>query len=347
MNTKKNVASLVAGLQSTAVSRMQLLAGNRPDKAEPLSGIRRAPGGRAEPGYEDYASGSAYEPGDRVLLPLEHIAENPRNPRVFFAAEAMQDLVKSVAKAGVQSAVQVYPRDEQGKYVLKSGHRRTRAVRLLGHRTVKAEVVAFSGDALQDYREAREINREHKSQGLLDDAVRFKQLLEDKDVADQQALASMLGITDAEVSKHLSIGTLPLVALQEMSESPAQCGLTASYLLYRFWTTSGKDDDALLRLVRRVVAGKVTTRQLEQLVQQQKPGLQERKREHAYSRVEVTGYASGELKAFEGKLTLKLENLANDKRDALFRRIVKAFEEAGLATGGASAGAGPLVPAGD
>jgi ParB/RepB/Spo0J family partition protein len=348
MSSKKNVNSLVSGLQTTAASRMQLLAGGkqeREERMEPSHKLVAAPRVQIDPGFGEYLDTYAYEPGDRIILPIQHIAENPRNPRVFFAEEAMRDLIRSVAKTGIQSAVQVYPRNDEGKYVLKSGHRRTRAVRMLGQIAVKAEVVAFSGDALQDYREAREINREHRSHGLLDDAVRFKQLLEDKDVPDQQALAATLGITDAEVSKHLSIGTLPLIALQEMAESAAQCGLTASYLLYRYWATSEKDDEGLLKLVKRVVAGKVTTRQLEQLVQQQKPGLPERKREHAYSRIEVSGYANGELKAFDGKLTLKLENLSNDKRDSLFRRIVVAFEEAGLDTGGTSGNAESRIAA--
>lgn len=339
MSTKKNVNSLVSGFQAGAMSRIQFLAEGTQGKQERAEPLRALKGRQVEPGYEEFSQVGEYEPGDRVLLPLDCLAENPNNPRVFYSESALRDLIKSIAKTGLQTAVQVYPKNAQGEHMLKSGHRRARATRVLGHTVIKAEVVAYSGDTLRDYREAREINREHKSHSLLDDAVRFKQLLDNGDVKDQQTLATMLGVTDAEVSKHLSIGVLPMSALEEMAEHQSQCGLTASYLLYRYWVTSEKDDEALLKLVRRVAEGRVTTRQLEQMVQVQKPGPAERRREHAFSRVEVSGYARGELKAFEGKLTLKLESVASDKREALFRHIVKAFEDAGLEVGGATSDA--------
>lgn len=337
--SKKDVGSLVSGLQSSAsgLTRLQRLAGSeRPAERLKVVPVNRPSANDAEAGFQAYEPNSVYEPGDRVMLPLQLIVENPLNPRAFFGETALQALVNSIVQAGLQTAIQVYPRNENGEYVLKSGHRRVRAMKVLGQPVIKAEVVAHSGDPLRDYREAREINREHKSHTHIDDAVRFQQLLAEGVVAEQRQLAEMLGVTDADVSKHLSIATLPRDALQQMAEYPAQCGFTASYLLYRYWATAGNDDEALLKLVKRVTEGKVSTRQLEQLVSAQKAPQGEKRREHAFSRAELGGFARGELKAFDGKLTLKLENMPNEKRDALFRSLLSVFEDAGLNVGGVS-----------
>lgn len=340
MSSKKNPMAFVQNLQSTpALSRVQRLAESSNSKSpEERTQASKANGQpSAEPGYLQYEQAEVYEPGQRVLIPEDLVGDHPLNPRAFFSETALQELVKSIAKTGLQTAVQVYPRNEEGKYVLKSGHRRTRALRLLGHKFIKAEVVAPTGDTLRDYREAREINREHKSHTHIDDAVRFKQLLEEGLVKEQKQLADMLGINQVEVSRHLSIASLPPEALEKMAEYPTQCSFTASYLLYRYWAETKQDNEALQKLIKRVIDGKVSTRQLEQVIASLKDNPSpEKKREHALSRAEFGGFAKGELKAFEGKLTLQLESIPADKRDELFRALIELFQGQGLTVGGAT-----------
>lgn len=334
---KKNLGSMVSGLQSNAgMSRLQQLARGTP--GEPPVSSEPAQRKESVAGYQTYSPIVQYEPGDHVLLPLDLLAEDERNPRVFYPEADMQKLKASMAQYGQLQAIQVYPKDASGKFHIKSGHRRSRVLKHASWgTTVKAEIVAHSGDVLRDYRDAREINIGHKSHTHLDDAVRFKEFLDSGEVKDQQTLASAVGMADSEVSKLLSIATMPRAALELMAESSANCGLVASYLLFRFWTVTNNDQEALMRLIRRVVDGKVTTRQLEQLVKEQKATDGDKRRMHAFSRAAISGFAKGELKAFEGKLTLTLEKMPNEKRDALFHRIVKVFEESGLEVGGMAA----------
>ncbi len=339
MSSRRNVSAMVASLAPRPMTRIERLAASGARNGLPVSAASNLRNTQ-EPGFQAYSPEVAYAPGERVLLPLTQVGENPRNPRVFFSEEALQGLVKSIAQAGLQTAIQVYPSGETGTYTLKSGHRRVRALKLLGHTHVKAEIVAPSGDLLQDYREAREINREHRSHSHFDDAVRFRQLLESGEVKEQQQLADMLGITESEVSKHLAIGRLPLNVLSAMAESPSRCGLTASYQLHRYWDASGASEESMLKLVKRVLDGKVTTRQLEALNQAAKPVTSERKREHALSRAEVRGSATGELKAFDGKLVLKLTDMSNETRDVLFRKLLQAIRDAGLDVGRGAVDAG-------
>lgn len=331
--SKRNTSNLVAGLTSGGgLSRLNALAGNAAATKKP----RHSDEAKSdEAGYAVYSPDVSYEVGDHVLMPLDVLAEHAWNPRFFFPESAFQELVRSLATTGLQTAIQVYPKNQEGKYVLKSGHRRLRAFRVLGYATIKVEVVAPTGDVLKDYRDAREINRMHRSHTHFDDAIRFKQFLDEKVVAEQKDLAVLLGITDAELSKHLSVGSLPLAALETMAENLPNFGLTSSYLLYRYWVKAEKDDDSLLKLVKRVIEGKISTRQLEQMIADQRSGQQDKRREHALSRASFKGFATGELKAFDGKLTLKLEKMGNDKRDVLFRKLLAVFEEVGLDVNGA------------
>lgn len=337
MSSKKNLGALVTGLQSNSgMSRLQQLA--RGATAEPATRAEPVQRKEAVAGYQVYSPIAEYQPGDHVLLPLDLLAEDERNPRVFYPEADMQKLKASLAQYGQLQAIQVYPKDASGKFHIKSGHRRSRVMRHASWGgTIKAEIVSHSGDILRDYRDAREINIGHKSHTHLDDAVRFKEFLDKGEVKDQQTLAASVGMADSEVSKLLSIATMPRPALELMAESPSNCGLVASYLLFRYWSVTNNDQEALMRLIRRVVDGKVTTRQLEQLVKEQKATDGDKRRMHAFSRAAISGFAKGELKAFEGKLTLTLEKMPNDKRDALFHRIVKVFEEQGLEVGGMAA----------
>lgn len=333
--SKRSPASMVHGLETSAakssMSRLQELS----TRAAAPARVSQGSGKSSEPGFEAHVPHTDYLPGARILLPVDLLDENPHNPRVFYSDAGLQKLIKSIARSGVLTAVQVYPA-ENGRYRLKSGHCRVRSVKQLGQTVIKAEVVPLSGDALQDYREAREINQEHRSHTHFDDAIRFQQLVSEG--TGQHVIASLLGLTEVDVSKHLSIGGLPRDVLEAMAENISSFGFTSSYLIYRYWSTTGKDDDALRRLVKKVVEGKLSTRQLEQMVKEQKPAGSTGgpKRAQAFSRAELRGYGTGELKAFEGKLVLHLEKLENEKRDVLFGRILALFKEEGLEVGAAA-----------
>jgi len=329
---KRSPASMVHGLEAntakSSMSRVQELS----SRASPPNRVNFAASQSSEPGFAAYSGDTSYSPGARVMLPVELLEENPRNPRVFYSEAGLQKLISSIARSGVLTAVQVYPA-ENGRYRLKSGHRRVRSVRQLGQTAIKAEVVPLSGDVLQDYREAREINQEHRSHTHFDDAVRFQQMVGEG--IEQQTIATLLGLTETDISKHLSIGGLPRDVLEEMAENISNFGFTSAYLLYRYWSVLEKDDDALRKLVKKVIEGKLSTRQLEQLVKAQKPAGQAvpARRAQAFSRAEVRGYGTGELKTFEGKLVLHLERLDDERRDVLFGRILALFKEEGLEVG--------------
>lgn len=284
-----------------------------------------------EAGYLKYEEGRTYRVGQRVLMPLSKVYENPQNPRVFYFEEDWQPFLRSLSGAGQLTAAQVYPSDSDGRFMLKSGHRRRRALEMLNRSWIKVEIVANVSSPLEEYKQARAINIEHRVQTHFDDAVRFQELLQTGVVIDQKHLAQEFNLKEGDISKTLSIGKLPMDILERMARHQDNFGFIASYYIFQYWKRFNEDDAKTLKLVDKVVEGRLGVRQLEALVKDtsvaNRPG---KRRELALARAQVVTGAKGELKAFEGRLSLTLSDIEASKRDQLYLRILALFEEVGL-----------------
>jgi ParB family chromosome partitioning protein len=71
-------------------------------------------------------------------IPLELIDENPDNSEIF-NMEKIQKLAENIKLEGFFGTIELY-RKEDGRYEISSGHRRYRAVKMLGYKTIPATV---------------------------------------------------------------------------------------------------------------------------------------------------------------------------------------------------------------
>ena len=291
-------------------------------------------------GYAAFDPAADYPVGAHIVLPLNRVIENPLNPRFYYPKSEIQSLAKSLGQNGQLTSVQVYPANADGKFMLKSGHRRVRALGDLGRRAVNVEVVAKGAGVLQEYKEAREINLEHKSQSHFDDAKLWTRIIEQENVG-QVELAKTLGLDKTDISKTLSIGELPEDLKAKMAEHLPLFGFTASYLVYGYWAKSGKNETATEKVVNQVIEGRMSTRKLKGLVDAAVRPEPERKQTRALSRAEVKGFANGELKAFDGKLTLQLDIFDDEKRDLWYLKVLGVFDELELQVEKAATNANP------
>ncbi|PHK05888.1 hypothetical protein VF10_37795 [Nostoc linckia z13] len=81
---------------------------------------------------------SLREPGRLRDIPPAKIRRNPENPRLFFRAEEMDTLLKSIKKYGVQVPITLYAEDDH--YVLIDGERRWRCATKLNFKSIPALV---------------------------------------------------------------------------------------------------------------------------------------------------------------------------------------------------------------
>ncbi|MDO8416300.1 MAG: hypothetical protein Q7S87_08835 [Agitococcus sp.] len=285
----------------------------------------------APPGYLDYVEGASYPPGSRIWMPLSVTKEHPRNPRYFYFDddEDWKSLLRSLATHGQLEPAQAYECDENGKFPLKSGHRRRRMLLSLAKTHIALEIVAPSKSSLDDYVQARALNVEHKAQSHFDDAIRFKELLVEQISADAQSLALTLGISKSEMSKSLAIAELPSAIIESMAKNIKNFGLSSAYQVFCYWKQVEKNESLTLALVNRAIAHNLSVRALESMVKDSVAYLPNarKKREQALSRVELVG---GELKAFDGRMSLELGDLSDETRNHIFSKIVEIFKETGL-----------------
>jgi ParB family chromosome partitioning protein len=71
-----------------------------------------------------------------MLVSVDMVLPNPRQPRRMMHPEELQDLTASIREHGVLQPLIVTPGDMQGRYILIAGERRLQAARLAGLATV-------------------------------------------------------------------------------------------------------------------------------------------------------------------------------------------------------------------
>lgn len=318
--------------QNPAPANAESVPTPAPDLA--ISGTPAAPGAVGEVnGYMVYDPDYDYKPGDHVLIPLQLLEDNPRNPRVFLVEKKTQELVASIAANGQMECGLAYPRAKNGKFRLKGGHRRRWSLEILNSDYMKIEIVAQNMNVLEEYRQARALNQDHQSHTHIDDALRFAELLAEGIAADQATLATALKVNKTDMSKSLSIAEMPRLLLEPMAEHIESFGLSNAYAIYRFWHQTDQDENRTFALIQKVIAGKLSVRALDALVKES-VGSKDKspvRREHAVARAVFSGVGRGELKSYAaGKLTLELSNLDPECRDTVYTRLVDVFKELGI-----------------
>lgn len=79
-----------------------------------------------------------------VDIRLDKIDENPDNEKIF-NMDDIERLAHAIKSEGFQGAIEVYKK-EDGRYEIKSGHRRYRAMKLMGRETIPAIVSSVKND---------------------------------------------------------------------------------------------------------------------------------------------------------------------------------------------------------
>lgn len=281
-----------------------------------------------------FKKGMSIRSGMRLSVPLGIVDENPLNPRAFIIEEDLRDFAESLRTNGQLVAATAYFDSASGRFMLKEGHRRRRGLQLASKPNLLLEVLPPHTDALQAFKEARISNTQRRSHTPYDDAIRFRELLERGLVRTQGDLAPAFNVTEVYISKVLSLGEMPRPILEKMVAHETLFGLATGYAVCQHYKRRGID--AAGRLIERIVAGKLSNRQVEQLVRTDTASTptqdpQPQRRARALSRATITAGAVGELKAFEnGQVRLDVTGLNDEKRDLLFARVLHAFEEIGV-----------------
>lgn len=324
----------------TALDRLNAIDGLVQNKSKPGESVGRASQPVLKPVADDpeqvdiasestqyraWRMAQGYRPGQVIELALKSIKPSPFNPRYFYLKSSIAELAVNLAKQGQQQPIHVIPDyDNPGTYFVSDGGRRVRALKEANKETVKAVVIDLP-IGIQSYKLGYDLNVQRDSQTVFDNAVVWKRFIEEKHFQSQKELAEHLGLDESTVAVALSIAKLPEPVMHEMVARPDRFGSNMAYQVGRYHTARGTD--STLRLINRILADDLSTRQVADIVKGrasaqeiQKPAGRQRYAQRL--EVKLDGVSVGDLKSYgDDRLELRLRGLAREKRDDILRQI--------------------------
>jgi ParB family transcriptional regulator, chromosome partitioning protein len=188
-------------------------------------------------------------------VPIDAIAPNPRQPRLTFDEDALEELAASIAEVGLLQPV-VVRKLGPARYELVMGERRMRASQRAGLARIPAIVRETSdNDMLRDAL----IENLHRAQlDPLEEAAAYKQLLDDFGATHEQ-LAQRIGRSRPHISNTLRLLNLPPAVQKRVAAGVISAGHARALL-------SLDSPLAQERLAQRIVAEGLSVRTVEEIV---------------------------------------------------------------------------------
>ena len=268
------------------------------------------------PGAED-----ALPENGVMMIPVEMVFPNPRQPRGVLHPEELKDLTASIREHGVLQPLIVTPGDLDGRYVLIAGERRLEAARLAG--MAKVPVLVRQATDQQRLELAIIENVQRADLSALEQAEAYRQLAEDFNLSHED-IAARVGKSRVAVTNTLRLLRLHDVVKNALIEGRVSEGHARALLAL----TTPEAQTAALRtvllkelnvrqteeLVRRL-SGEKPTRKPKPVVVPEVAELEERLRSSLGTKVTVrSGHKGG---------TLTIHFYSEEELNALTDRLLK------------------------
>ena len=191
-----------------------------------------------------------------MLVPVDMVSPNPRQPRSMMHPEELQDLTASIREHGVLQPLIVTPGNMDGRYVLIAGERRLQAARLAGLKAVPVLVRQATDQQRLELAIIENVQRSDLS--ALEEAEAYRQLAEDFDLSHED-IAARVGKSRVAVTNTLRLLKLPDAVKNALIETRISEGHARALLAL-------PGPEAQVAALRTVLAQELNVRQTEQLV---------------------------------------------------------------------------------
>jgi ParB family chromosome partitioning protein len=191
-----------------------------------------------------------------MLVSVDLVFPNPRQPRSMMHPEELQDLTASIREHGVLQPLIVTPGDMQGRYVLIAGERRLQAARLAGLAAVPVLVRQATDQQRLELAIIENVQRSDLS--ALEQAEAYRQLAEDFDLSHEE-IAGRVGKSRVAVTNTLRLLKLPDAVKNALIEGRVSEGHARALLAL-------PTPEAQTAALRTVLVQELNVRQTEQLV---------------------------------------------------------------------------------
>ena len=255
-----------------------------------------------------------------MLVSVDLVSPNPRQPRSRVHPEGLEDLTASIREHGVLQPLIVTPGDMDGRFVLIAGERRLEAARLAG--LVSVPVLVRQATDQQRLELAIIENVQRSDLSALEQAEAYRQLAEDFNLSHEE-IATLVGKSRVAVTNTLRLLKLPDVVKNALIEGRISEGHARALLALA-------TPDAQTAALRTLLRQELNVRQTEELVRKlsgeklprkQKPAaapevaaLEERLRSSLGTKVTVRSGRKGG--------TVTIHYYSDEELDALMKRLL-------------------------
>lgn len=188
-------------------------------------------------------------------LSLDKIHPNPYQPRTCWPAEELEELAESIKETGVIQPIIVRPAGED--FELIAGERRLRASKIAGKETIPAIIRRATDEELLELALIENIHRSDLNP--VERAKAYQRFIDSFSLSQTEA-AQRLGESRSVIANFLRLLTLPAEIKQMLIEQKLTMGHARAILAL-------PTDDLRRKLANRVMAGRLSVRQVEKLVQ--------------------------------------------------------------------------------
>ena len=171
-------------------------------------------------------------------IPIDKLEENPYQPRIEIKENEIKELANSIKENGLLQPILVQKKDN--KYIIISGHRRVKAHKLLGKKTIQAIIITNQQNS-ELAKKAIIENLQRKDLNVIETAIALKQYKE-KFNKNHDEIAKEIGKDKGFVSKLINILNLPENIIQDVKENKTTKDVRALAMLNTYLNKQKKLD---------------------------------------------------------------------------------------------------------
>lgn len=190
-------------------------------------------------------------------ISLDHIENNPFQPREEFDEAALQELAESIREQGIIQPLTVRKMGYD-KYQLISGERRLRASRLAGLTDIPAYIRVANDEQMLEWALIENIQRENLN--ALEIAISYSRLMDECDLT-QEELSKRVGKNRATISNYIRLLKLPAEIQAALRDEALSMGHARTLINIEL-------AEKQLAIARKIINNGLSVREAEKLVKQ-------------------------------------------------------------------------------
>ncbi|MBD3271746.1 MAG: ParB/RepB/Spo0J family partition protein [Elusimicrobia bacterium] len=199
-----------------------------------------------------------YKSSEQLMrIPVDKIKPNTYQPRMSFNQERLAELAESIKKHGLAQPILVTPSAVPGEYELIAGERRLRAAKMANLKLVPSMV--RKTNEKEKFQLSLVENLQRDDLNPIEEAEAYARIIKEFDITQAQ-VSDMLGIGRSKIANTLRLLNLPDYIQDAIREGALSPGHARNLV--------GIEDPLKQKeLARRIIKEKLTTRDVEEIVQ--------------------------------------------------------------------------------